>query len=344
VFPIGATTVFCSAGGVGCSFTVTINDTRPPVQPTIVCPADVVVSEEFEGAGSAIVSYPAPTATGNCVTVACEPASGIAFPIGTTTVTCTVTDSSSNTASCEFRVIVTGSGCTIICPPDVEVPNDSGQCSAVVTYPAPTTTGSCGAVTCTPASGSVFPVGSTQVTCTEAGGQSCSFTVTVTSGQLTALGDANVWIGLKNSDDVGTKFDLLAEVFKNGAPLASGQIDDVPGGSSGFNNAHLRTISLVLADAESVCPGDTLSFRLSVRIAASSGHVSGTARLWYNDSAANSRLSATVNGATNNYFLLNGFVLNTSAGSGPKLKSDVLVNRNVGGNPFKPFGTWTKTF
>ena len=33
---------------------------------------------------------------------------------------------------------------------------------------------------------------------------------------LTALGAANVWIGLKNSDDVGTRFDVRAEVLKNG--------------------------------------------------------------------------------------------------------------------------------
>jgi hypothetical protein len=167
--------------------------------------------------------------------------------------------------------------------------------------------------------------------------------VTVTAGQISALADAQVWIGLKNSDDIGTDFDLLAEVFRNGVPIASGQIDDVPGGGSGFNNAHLRTITLALAEAENFCPGDVLSFKLSVRIAASSGHVSGRARLWYNDAAANSRIGATVNGVGSDLFLLDGFVLNTAAGSGPKKTIDVLVNRNQGGNPFKPFGTWTKT-
>jgi hypothetical protein len=170
--------------------------------------------------------------------------------------------------------------------------------------------------------------------------------VTITSGSaatLTALGNANVWVGLKNSDDAGVKFDFLAEVLKNGAVIASTQIDDQPGGSSGFNNAILRTISLVLSSSQSFCSGDTLSFRLSVRVAASSGHVSGTARLWYNDAAANSRFNATVNGAPTDYFLRDLFLLDTTTGPGKKT-SDVLVNRNVGGNPFKPFGTWTKTF
>jgi FG-GAP-like repeat/PKD-like domain len=180
------------------------------------------------------------------------------------------------------------------------------------------------------------------VTVTNEFGCSASDSVEVPIGgaSLTALGPASVWVGLKNSDDVGTKFDLLAEVFRNGVPVGSGQINDVPGGSSGFNNAVLSTISLSLSGTEGFCGGDTLSFRLSVRIAASSGHVNGTARLWYNDAAADSRFAATI-GTANNYYLLTNFNLGTSPGPGPKGKIDVTVNRNVGGNPFVPFGTWT---
>jgi hypothetical protein len=143
---------------------------------------------------------------------------------------------------------------------------------------------------------------------------------------------------------VGTKFDLLGEVLRNGAVIGSGQVNDVPGGSSGFNNAVLDTINLALDGDVDFCPGDTFGFRLSVRVAASSGHVSGRARLWFNDSAANSRFNATIAGVANDYFLRDGFILDTSAGPGPKKTIDVLVNRNVDGNPFKPFGTWIKTF
>ena len=89
----------------------------------------------------------------------------------------------------------------------------------------------------------------------------CSFTVTVSASQLTALGPAKVWIGLKNSDDVGTKFDLLAEVLRNGSVIGSGQLNEVPGGSSGFNNAILETISLALTAPSNLCSGDTLSFQ-----------------------------------------------------------------------------------
>jgi CSLREA domain-containing protein len=168
--------------------------------------------------------------------------------------------------------------------------------------------------------------------------------ITTAGQELTAVGPANVWIGLKNSDDVGTKFDLLAEVLKNGVVVGSGQLNDVPGGSSGFNNAVQRTINMALSGGPvSFQSGDTLGFRLSVRIAASSGHVSGTARLWYNDSAANSRFAATIGGSANTYYLRDLFVLSTTVGPGPKKTQDVLVSRNVGGNPFKPFGTWNIT-
>src|SRR6185295_5891041 len=117
---------------------------------------------------------------------------------------------------------------------------------------------------------------------------SSSITVTVELKALTSLGPAQVWLGLKNSDDIGTKFDLLAEVFKNGAFVGSGQLNDVPGGANGFSKAVERTINLAQAGPTGFRTGDTLSIRLSVRIAASSGHVSGTARLWYDDSVADS--------------------------------------------------------
>jgi subtilisin-like proprotein convertase family protein len=93
------------------------------------------------------------------------------------------------------KACVPSVSCTLTCPANVTQTNDPDQCGAAVTYPAPTTTGNCGTVTCSPASGSVFPVGTTTVTCTATGGgdqpaapsgnqgSSCSFTVTVTDDQ-----------------------------------------------------------------------------------------------------------------------------------------------------------------
>jgi len=165
------------------------------------------------------------------------------------------------------------------------------------------------------------------------------------NAQLAELGEANVFLGLKNSDDVGTKFDLLAEVFKNGSPIGSGELNGVPGGGSGFSNAVSRAIDLVLSAPTDIHAGDTLNLKLSVRIALGvSGHRSGTARLWFNDTAANSRFSALIDGVASDYFLLDGFNIGATPGPGPKKTLDVFVDRLIGGNPFKPFGTWSKTF
>ncbi len=43
------------------------------------------------------------------------------------------------------------------------------------------------------------------------------------SGTLSGLTDLHAWLGLKNSDDQGTNFDLRAEVYKNGVLVASGE-------------------------------------------------------------------------------------------------------------------------
>ncbi|HKO98843.1 MAG TPA: HYR domain-containing protein, partial [Pyrinomonadaceae bacterium] len=105
-FPVGTTTVTCQAAGDGpsCTFTVTVNDTQPP---TITCPANQVVTGAPDTT-SAVGNYPAPGFTDNCPggNTVCVPASGSSFPQGTTTVTCTRTDNSGNTATCSFTLRV----------------------------------------------------------------------------------------------------------------------------------------------------------------------------------------------------------------------------------------------
>ena len=104
-FPKGATTVNCTTNaGPSCSFTVTVNDMQPP---TITCPTVVPVIANL-GSSNTVVNYPGPTANDNCSLgpVNCSPPSGSRFPVGSTTVTCTATDSSNNTASCTSTVTV----------------------------------------------------------------------------------------------------------------------------------------------------------------------------------------------------------------------------------------------
>ncbi len=105
-------------GGSTCTFTVTVNDTQPP---TIVCPPNVTAVTPVPGAPSAVVTYPNPTVTDNCpmATFACVPPSGSTFNVGTTTVTCTATDMSGNTATCSFTVTLFN-----ICIQDDSNPNN----------------------------------------------------------------------------------------------------------------------------------------------------------------------------------------------------------------------------
>ncbi len=164
---------------------------------------------------------------------------------------------------------------------------------------------------------------------------------TISSRQLTALAPAQAWIGLKNSDDVGVKFDLLAQAYAGSTLVASGELDSFAGGSSGFNNAHLASIPFSSFSPVDFPTGTPLKIALSVRNACSgSGHNSGAARLWFNDSAAASQFGATID-SPQAYFLLDNFLLGTSAGPGPKLTVDVQSGAKC--SAFKPFGTWTTT-
>jgi hypothetical protein len=71
--------------------------------------------------------------------------------------------------------------CVLICPADITVNNTTGQCGAIVNYPATTTRGDCGdSLNYSKASGTFFPVGVTTVTVTSpTTGETSSFKITV---------------------------------------------------------------------------------------------------------------------------------------------------------------------
>jgi lysophospholipase L1-like esterase len=73
--------------------------------PTITCPAAPPTITSPTG-GPTAVAYGTAIATGTGVTVGCAPASGSNFPVGSTTVVCTATDSAGRTAACSFNVTV----------------------------------------------------------------------------------------------------------------------------------------------------------------------------------------------------------------------------------------------
>ncbi|MFY9610378.1 MAG: HYR domain-containing protein [Blastocatellia bacterium] len=175
-----------SGNSATCQATVTVVDNTPPA---ITCPANVVQSTDPNQC-AAVVTYSNATATDNCPgvgTPACSPASGSTFPKGTTTVNCTVSDASSNSASCSFTVTVNDTqNPAITCPANIVV-EPTCPTGAVVTYTAPIGTDNCPDPVTTQiaglASGSTFPIGTTtntfKVTDTSGNMATCSFTVRV---------------------------------------------------------------------------------------------------------------------------------------------------------------------
>jgi hypothetical protein len=110
VFALGSTAVTCTASdtagnpAVPTGFTVNVVDTTPPV---IAPHADVAATAT--GGSVAIVNYDPPTAVDlvdGPVTVNCTPDSGVSFPVGSTTVTCSASDTRGNAGSRTFVVRV----------------------------------------------------------------------------------------------------------------------------------------------------------------------------------------------------------------------------------------------
>ena len=119
VFPLGTTTVTCSAtdkaGNKGDNtFTVTVEDTTAPN--LTVSSAKTATATSAAGAA---VNYTAASAidiVDGTVTASCDKASGSVFPLGSTTVTCTATDKAGNTGTETFTVTVTAAWSGVLQP------------------------------------------------------------------------------------------------------------------------------------------------------------------------------------------------------------------------------------
>jgi hypothetical protein len=87
------------------------------------------------------------------------------------------------------------------------------------------------------------------------------------AGTLTALSPLYVWLGLKNSDDQGTNFDVRAEISKNGVVIASGQTLCITGITRNPANAKEATISFGSFDPVTFDgASDELSLKVLTRI------------------------------------------------------------------------------
>lgn len=248
-FPTGNTTVtITAADAVGdsatASFTVTVNDTE---HPAITAPADMTF---FTGPGSTTPSVMvsdlgSASATDNCPDVTTQgPALPASFPLGTTIVTYTATDTSDNTSSANQAVTVVDNTPPVITVPGtitVHAPDASG---IAVTFAATATDNSgiaVSSVDCAPASGSLFPAGSTLVTCTAADAfgntASASFTVVVINdaavGAINALSAQVTALNLH----AGTSSSLLSKLDATLAAISASDLNGACGSLGAFINA-----------------------------------------------------------------------------------------------------------
>jgi hypothetical protein len=159
----------------------------------------------------------------------------------------------------------------------------------------------------------------------------------------------DTWLGLKNSDDQGTRFDVRVEMLRNNVVVASGLTRCIDGITR--NAASAREASIELNTVTVNDPADILSLRVSARIGTNPdetkcpGHSTAAGlRMYYDSTQRPSRIEATraLSPARNLY-------LHTSSadiidGAAPtsataEFKDSTAVNF-AGGNAWKVIGTW----
>ncbi|HEY4640883.1 MAG TPA: HYR domain-containing protein [Thermoanaerobaculia bacterium] len=130
--------------------------------PPLLGVPEILIATATSTSGAAVTfNVTAESQGGTGLTVGCDHTSGSIFPIGTTNVTCTATDSF-GTAIAGFLVVVSDYGV-----PTLNLPADIVSDDPVVTYTvtATDTIDPSPKVVCTPVSGATFPAGTTTVTC-----------------------------------------------------------------------------------------------------------------------------------------------------------------------------------
>ncbi len=230
IFPLGNTTVIWTVtDGSGnfatCSQLVSVTDTQLP---TIACPANITVPANSGTCVATGLALGTPTTSDNCSVASVTNDGPFTFPLGTTTVTWTVTDGSGNTATCTQTVTVIDTQLpTITCPVAVTVPADAGLCTAsAVALGSPVTSDNCSVASVTNNAPTAFPLGNTAVTWTVMDGSgnlvSCSQTVTVIDTQApTITCPANVTVSAGGGSCTATGVALGTPTTADNCSVAS---------------------------------------------------------------------------------------------------------------------------
>ena len=103
--------------------------------------------------------------------------------------------------------------------------------------------------------------------------------------QLAGARDLRIWIGLKNSDDQGTYFDVRAELLCNGTVIAASETRDIQGVTRNPSKAKEVVVAFSTIPAAEFHPGDGLSIRILAKVTDTGGHSNAVGVRLYYDSA-----------------------------------------------------------
>jgi hypothetical protein len=224
-------------------------DVIPNTPPVLTVPADQIV--EATSASGATATFTATATDAEDTpdpTPTCAPASGSTFPLGPTTVNCTVTDGGGLTDSGSFEIMVVDTTAPTLVGMPSDVSLTTGDPSgATLTYTPPTASDLVDPspdVSCVPASGSSIPVGTTKVTCTatDATGNHASASFDATVRFVSPITLSAVWgepvasTGDTYVANNGRTIPVKVELFANGVEQSTGSaalsVAGCAGGSS----------------------------------------------------------------------------------------------------------------
>ena len=249
---------------------------RDTTNPTITCPADVIVSAN-SGCGATNVALGTPITADNCAVALVTSAAPSAYSAGTNLVTWIVRDSSGNSNTCVQRVIVRDTtNPTIVCPADVTVAANAGCSATNVALGPPVTADNCAIATVTSNAPSLFSAGTNLVTWTvkDPSGNSntcvqrvivrdttnptitCPADVTVSANS--GCGATNVALGPPVTADncaVATVISNAPSLFSAGTNLVTWTVTDTSGNS---NTCVQRVIVRDTTNPTITCPADVV--------------------------------------------------------------------------------------
>ena len=187
VYPTGTTTVtwtVTDASGNAATATQTVR-VMDSILPTITAPANIV-SVISTGCTATGIVLGTPIATDNCTIASITNNAPAVYPIGTTTVTWTITDANGNIATATQTVTIVDTVAPTIVAPAAVVFSTNNNCFGLnVTLNLPITSDNCGVVSVVNNAPPTFPLGTTTViwTVTDASGN------TATASQLVTVRD-----------------------------------------------------------------------------------------------------------------------------------------------------------